>query len=169
MTSSPRALAIWVMLAYAALLLFFGFLAWIFPSSAISFPARSNGAFGEFVSTLTIALPVLAVLLAVHIEPALPESRLVAFIALIEYAFALLFGVITFLVGLGYAFGNLDDPDGALYSFGEALAGIGYLAIGLVKIALMAVAALIVYRAYTGLGGRLPINRPTTTPTNPTP
>jgi len=162
-TSSPRALAIWALLAWAALVLFFAFLAWIFPTSASAFTSRSAGVFNDFAGLTTIAVPVLAVLLAVHVEPALPEAKLVAFIALIEYAFALLFGVLTFLIGLGAAFSNLDDPDGAFYSFGEALSGIRYLALGLVQLALLAIAMLVVYRAFTGLGGRLPIN-PTSRP-----
>ena len=158
-TSSPRALAIWALLVWAALQLFFTFLLWIFPTSVISFTGRSQGAFMTFASLLTIAVPVLAVLLATHVEPALPEARLVALIALIEYAFALLFGALTFLIGLGSAFSDLDDPDGALYSFGEALAGIRYLVMGVVQLGLLAIAALIVYRTFTALGGRLPINR----------
>jgi hypothetical protein len=157
-TSSPRALAVWALLVWAALVLFFAFLLWIFPTSVSAFPGRSQGAFGTFAGIITIAVPVLAMLLAVHVEPALPEAKLVALIALIEYAFALLFGVLTFLIGLGSAFSELDDPDGAFYSFGEALAGIRYMVVGLVQLALLAIAMLVVYRAFTGLGGRLPIN-----------
>jgi hypothetical protein len=155
---SPRVLAVWAMLGYAGLALVFAFLDWIFPSSPVTFASRSYADFDSFVNVFTMALPVLAVLLAVHVEPGLAGARLMATVALVEYALVLLFGVVTLLVGLGVAFS--DYPNNALYSFGRALDGLGYFILGVGELILVAVATLVVYRAYTALGGRLTTGRP---------
>ncbi|MGE5828447.1 MAG: hypothetical protein ACM30G_08795 [Micromonosporaceae bacterium] len=155
---SPRVLAVWAMLGYAGLTPVFAFLDWIFPSSPATFASRSYGDFDNFVNVFTMVLPVLAVLLAVYVEPGLPGARLMATVALVEYAVVLLFGVVTLLVGLGVAFS--DYPGNALYSFGRALDGLGYLVLGVGELILVAIAMLVVYRAYTALGGRLTTWRP---------
>jgi hypothetical protein len=154
---SPRVLAVWAMLGYAGLALIFAFMDWVFPSSPVTFASRSYADFDSFVNVFTMALPVLAVLLAVHVEPGLSGARLMATVALAEYALVLLFGVVTLLVGLGVAFS--DYPGNALYSFGRALDGLGYFLLGVGELILVAVAMLVVYRAYTALGGRLPTGR----------
>ena len=66
--SSPRALAAWASVGYAGLVLFFAFIDWILPGGDGTFSGRSASA--DFVGTYTLALPVLAVLLAAHVTPA---------------------------------------------------------------------------------------------------
>jgi len=102
-------------------------------------------------------MPLLAVLLAVHLAPVLRESKLITTVALIEYAVALFFGVVTYLVGLGAVFDGVDDGNDVLYA-------LNYLVIGLANLGLIAVAAYIVLRAFTGQGGRLPMMRSTAAP-----
>src|SRR5262245_15055201 len=97
-TKSVRNLVVLALLSYAGLILIFAFFDWLIPSSRmIGLAQRSYVA--DFVGVFTIALPVLDVLLATRIAPALPNARRVALIALIEYAVTLLFGVITLIIG----------------------------------------------------------------------
>lgn len=141
-----RPLFSWALVGYVALHLLFAFLFWIAPTGG-SFGARARSA--DFVSIYTIALPLLAVLIAIHVYPILPASKFIAGIALIEYAVALLFGVITFLIGLGYAFSSADTAGGVLGAF-------RYMVMGAFGLAFLALAGYAVLRAFQSLGGRLP-------------
>jgi hypothetical protein len=71
--SSPRALAAWTLLGYVALFLFFEFFQLVLPGSG-SFSGRAASA--NFRALLIMAMPVLAVLLAGYVAPALPGARL---------------------------------------------------------------------------------------------
>jgi hypothetical protein len=150
---SPRALAAWALVAYVAVWLFFTFFDWVLPGDG-SFSARSAGA--GFDDLRVIVMPVLAVLLAAHVTPAVPGAKLIASIALIEYALALFFGVITLLIGLGAMFDGVDRIN-------DVFDALAYIVLGLGNLLLMAIAAYVVTRSYTELGGRLPSPRPSGT------
>lgn len=141
-----RPLFAWALVGYIALHLLFAFLFWIAPTGG-SFGSRGRSA--DFVSLYTIALPLLAVLIAVHIQPILSISKFIAGIALIEYAVALLFGAITFLIGLAYAFTSANSAGGAFAAF-------RYMVIGASELAFLALAGYAALRAFQSLGGRIP-------------
>jgi hypothetical protein len=61
------------------------------------FGARSEAVFDYFAGPVAVALPLLAMLIATHVSPALPRSRTILLVALGEYALSALFGVITYL------------------------------------------------------------------------
>lgn len=147
-----RPLTAWTLLALAATLILFGFLDWIFPESPRDFPDRFGvGAFTEFV---VLAAPLLAMLVATKLGPVLGHARLIGSIALIEYAVAWLLGTLAFLITLAGRFGDLHE-DG-LYAFGGTLQVLGDIIETLLRLALLALAALWTYRLYTGIGGTLP-------------
>jgi hypothetical protein len=144
--SSPRALAAWALLGYAALALFFAFFLWLLPNGD-TFSVRSANS--GFRGLTLIALPVLAVLLAAYVTPELPLARLIALVAMIEYLAILFFGLITLLIGLGAVFDRVN-------TVGAFFGGLSYLVMGAAALILAAVASYICFRAYTRLGGRLP-------------
>lgn len=145
--ASPRALAAWALLGYAALALFFAFFLWLLPNGGTLFSDRSAGA--GFRSLTLIALPVLAVLLAAYVTPELPLARLMALVAMVEYLAILFFGLITLLIGLGPVFNRVS-------TVGGFFAALDYLFLGLGALILAAIASYVCFRAYTRLGGRLP-------------
>jgi hypothetical protein len=153
-----RPMFAWALVGYVALHLLFAFLFWIAPTGG-TFGSRARSA--DFVSLYTIALPLLAVLIATQIQPILAGSKVLAGIALIEYAVALLFGALTFLIGLAYAFTSIDSAGGALGAF-------RYMVIGAAELAILALAGYAVLRVYQSLGGRIPdvarMNRPAPPP-----
>jgi hypothetical protein len=143
--ASPRSLAAWGLLGYAALFLFFTFLIWLFGGG--TFSGRSNTA--DFRNLVIIALPVAAVLLATYVTPEVPMAKLIALVAMVEYLTILFFGLITLLIGLGVAFDSVN-------SFGDALVALRYLVLGIADLILAAIAGYVSFRAYTKLGGTLP-------------
>ena len=143
--ASPRALAAWALLGYAALSLFFAFFHWLLPGGLFSVRSANAG----FRGLILIALPVLAVLLAAYVTPELPGARLVALVAMVEYLAILFFGLITLLIGLGAVFDSVN-------SFSDFFNGLDYLVMGLAALVLAAIASYVSFRAYTKLGGRLP-------------
>src|SRR5688572_28436190 len=140
---SPRALAAWALDAYVAVRLFFTFFDWVLPGDG-SFSVRSAGA--GFESLLVMTMQLLAVLLAAHVTPSVQGARLIAAVALVEYAVALFFGAITLLIGLAAVFDGLETINGVF----DALR---YFVLGLGNLVLIAIAAYVVVRSYTGLGG----------------
>lgn len=142
-----RPLFSWALLGYVALYLLFSFLSWIVPSPHDTFASRAY--FAGFVDLYTIALPLLAVLIAAQIDPVLPAAKLMAGIALIEYAVALFFGAITFLIGLGYAFTGVDN-------LSDVIGAMRHLVIGAVELGFLALAGYAVLRVFLSLGGKLP-------------
>jgi hypothetical protein len=146
---SVRTLAVWALLGYAALLILFALFDWLLPSDPGGFSARSAGA--GFVTVPTMAAPLLAVLLAAYVSPPLTFTRLAALAALLEYAAILVFGMLALLIGLPAAFNVRGDA----YAPDTSLDGLAYLLIGVAELALVAIAALAVWRVYAGLGGRL--------------
>jgi len=144
---SLRPFFAWALLGYVALLLFFEFLGWILPSGHDTFTSRSY--FADFVNLYTIALPLLALLIATQIAPVLAGSKLMSAIALVEYAVVLFFGVITFLLGLGRAFDTVNRVD-------SAFGALRHVVMSLVELGLVALAAWAVLRLFLALGGTLP-------------
>ncbi len=99
-----RQLAATALLAGNGVLLFLGVSDLIFVVSGwvSQFGARSEAVFGTVAGPVAIALPLVAVLIATHVSPALPHSRPILITALVQYAVSALFGVITYLGGFAY-------------------------------------------------------------------
>lgn len=158
--ASPRTLAAWALVAFAALYEIFAFFDWVMPGNG-SLVDHSAGA--GFTDLVVVAMPVVAVLLAVYVTPPVGAARLICLIALLVYAFSLIFGVFAWLIGFGAFFDRIDNPN-------DAFDMLAYVVLGAGKLVLVAVAAWVVYRGFASVGGRLPVtvNRTTVTPT-PTP
>ena len=139
-----RPLFAWALVGYIALYLMFAFLAWFI--ALVSGNARQQS-YSSFVNLVTIALPLVAVLIATQVQPVLQIAKFIAGIALIEYAFALVFGALTWLIGLTNV--GLSDGSAALNAF-------RYLVIGLAELGLTVLVAYAVLRVFLSLGGRLP-------------
>src|SRR5256886_8797056 len=60
-----------------------------------SFSDRANATFGDFVSPLTIFLPLVGVLLATHVKPPVAKAKLITLLALIGYGVAALLRLVT--------------------------------------------------------------------------
>jgi hypothetical protein len=142
-----RPLFAWALVAYIALDLMFAFLGWFV--ALLAGNGRQQAHYSDFVNLLTIGLPLLAVLVAAQIDPVLQIARFIAGIALIEYAFALLFGALTFLIGLTNVFGRFPNASAALGAF-------RYLVMGVAELGFMVLAAYAVLRVFLALGGRRP-------------
>jgi hypothetical protein len=152
--ASLRWLAAYAMLGYAGLTLLFTFFDWLIPSgSDDSLLRRSHDA--DFINVFTMALPVLAVLVAAYVVPVLPSAKLVATIALAEYGVAVAFGGLALVLGLSVAFEGIPDA-GAMYALGRSIDALAYLVVGLAGIGLTGVFGYVTLRAFDALGGRLP-------------
>ncbi|HYN92514.1 MAG TPA: hypothetical protein VES42_01500 [Pilimelia sp.] len=143
-----RTFAVWALLAYAALLIVFAFLRWLLPDGN-TFGGRSAAA--DFTTVPTMAAPLLAVLLAAAVSPPLRNARLAALIALAEYAAVLVFGTLALLIGLPAVFDSL----GGNYPGVASTNALAFLLVGIVELALVAIAAAWVWRVLAGLGGGL--------------
>jgi hypothetical protein len=147
-----RPLTAWTLLALAGTIILFGFLDWIFPVGPRDFPDRFG--VGAFTELAVLVAPVLALLIATKVGPVLAHAKLIGAVALIEYAVALLLGVLAFLITLAGRFEGLHE-DG-LYAFGGALQAVGGIIQTLLLLALLALAGLWTFRIYSGIGGTLP-------------
>ena len=92
---------------------------------------------------MAIALPLVAVLLATHLAPALPQARVILLAALAEYAVGAVFGVITYL-------GSFAE---GLFSVRATFDGLLSRAVWL---AFLTIAVTAVYRVYRALYPRPP-------------
>ncbi|SDY72287.1 hypothetical protein SAMN05444365_103253 [Micromonospora pattaloongensis] len=102
-TKPLRELAALVLLGANAVFMFVALLRLLFSDTEFTAPftLRAAGSFDGFVSLTTIALPIVAVLLATHVRPAVRRAKLITLIALVEYAVAAFFGVLFgVLIGL---------------------------------------------------------------------
>lgn len=166
--AAPRRLAAWVLVGYSGLHLALVFLRWIVPADFTTFGTRSASAATGFTALVELAMPLLAVLLIGSevgrtgvTSSSQTQAKLIATVALIEYAAILFFGAVTYLIGLGADFGPRDG-----------LALLSYLLLTLGRLVLAAGAGLVTYQAWTRLGGSLAaLTRPSTPapPTGPTP
>jgi hypothetical protein len=102
---------------------------------ASGFGARSGAAFDAFAGPFAVALPLLAVLIATHISPTLPQARTILLAALGSYAFSAVFGVITYLGAFA----------GSLFSVRDTFDGLLRRSVWL---CFLAIAGMAVYRVY---------------------
>jgi hypothetical protein len=137
----PRTLAAWALVSYVAVYLFVTFLVWLVPTGG-SLADRSAGV--DFTSLLVMAMPVVAAVLAGYLAPPVPGARLLTIVALLEYAVALFFGIITFLLGLTSTFREVLSAGGTIGTF-------RYVVLGLAELGLVAVAAYVTFVAFTRL------------------
>jgi hypothetical protein len=140
--ASPRTLAALGLVGYVALFEFFALIVWI--GDTPSFALRSLNASESFLNLTVMAFPIVAVLVATRIAPAIAMARMVVLVALIEYVVAVGLGLITFLVGIG-----------KLFDIESGLHGTRDLILGLAQIVLIAVAGYITFRTFTEMGGRI--------------
>ncbi|GAB4058800.1 hypothetical protein [Catellatospora paridis] len=133
------------LLGYVALYLGFQFLRWILPAENTTLISRSQSA--GFLDLLLMAFPLVAVLIATHVAPQLAGSKIFALVALIEYAAAIVFGGVTFLIGLG-GLGWVD-------TFPETIDALGHVVLTIARLGLVALAGYGVLRVFLALGGRV--------------
>jgi hypothetical protein len=144
----PAAFALLVVNGVALLFAVIDLLA-IFQDWSANFLSSVDSSFGTFVGLVSVGFPLLAVLLATHLKPALPQARLITVGTLIEYGVSALFGVVCLLAGFLHGLtstgtiNGLSSPRRALESF--LIRGAW--------LALLAVAALAVYQLFQGLYG----------------
>ncbi|MEV0127315.1 hypothetical protein AB0H83_02450 [Dactylosporangium sp. NPDC050688] len=132
LTMPYRELAAFVLLGVAGAFLLAGFLA-LLSTLTSQFLSNAGGSFGAFVSIETAALPILAVLLATHVDPVVPKAKTIVLIALVEYAVAALFGLVMLLASL---IGDLRPETSlsagvALSIFLTRLGGLALVGLGL--------------------------------------
>ncbi|MFE9688734.1 hypothetical protein [Micromonospora sp. NPDC005806] len=140
-TKPLRELAALVLLGATAVLLFVGLLRLLVPTHDYStITGRAGNTFFIFIGFESAVLPLLAALLATHVHPVLPRAKVITQVALGEYAFALLFGALTFLISL---VGRLTNGD-VLDAFFGLLTQLAWLAI-------FGVAAFVVFRIWRSL------------------
>ena len=99
LTEPMRELCALALLAGNAVFLVLGVskLMFVIDGWASHFGQRCVIVFPTFVGLLSLAMPMAALLLATHISPMVPRSKLVLLGVLIEYGVSALFGAITFL------------------------------------------------------------------------
>jgi hypothetical protein len=146
-----RPLTAWALLLLAGAILAFEFLSWIFPPFSGDFLDRFS--LDRFTALQVMVAPLLAMLLATRVGPALPAARLMGMVAVTEYAAAVVLGTLVFLITIATRFDHLGD---GIYAFGGLLAGLGGLAIDGLLLGLLALAGLWTYQIYLRLGGTLP-------------
>ena len=139
-TEPMRPMAAGALLIGNAVFLFLGLSDLIFVVNGWSrdFGARSIGAFDSFAGPFAVALPLLAVLIATHLAPALPQARTILLGALGSYAFSALFGVITYLGAFA----------GGLFSVRATFDGLLWRTVWL---CFLAIAGMAVYRVYQAM------------------
>jgi hypothetical protein len=110
------ATAIWLLIAIIDLI----------PGGPNEFAGRSEASFGNFVNLQNIVFPLVAVLLALLVEPRQANARLIVLVAVAEYAVMAFFGVV---FGLLIGLINLASDVGARATFEGLLVRIGWLAV----------------------------------------
>jgi hypothetical protein len=105
---------------------------------AAEFGLRCADVFSTFVGPYSVGFPLAAVLLATHIAPMVPRTRLVLMVALIEYAVSGFFGVVTFLGAFAH---DLSSPRAVI----EGVLGRG------VWLGFLILASMVLYRIWRGL------------------
>ena len=144
-TDGMRYLATCALLVGNGVLLFLGVSNLLFVVSGwvTQFGARSEVVFDAFAGPVAIALPLLAMLLATHIHPVLPQARTILQVALGEYAVSGFFGVVTYLGAFAEGVFSIRSTVNGLIS---RAVWLGFLAI----------AAVAVYRVYRTLFPPMP-------------
>jgi hypothetical protein len=121
----------------------FAFFDWILPGTGSTLSGRSAGA--DFTSLVVMAMPVVAVLLAIQVQPMLSTAKTIAMIALVEYAVIVVLGLLTLLIGIGYV------ADAGVSSANQSFDVLAYFVLGLGRLGLAAIAGLVSYQAFTRL------------------
>ncbi|MER5700876.1 hypothetical protein ABT023_02780 [Micromonospora sp. NPDC002296] len=98
LTDPLRELIAFVLLGANAVLLFVGLIRLLAPTDYSTFYGRAGSSFFSFAGLEATVLPVLAVLLATHVAPVAPRAKLITQVALGQYAFGALLGVLTLLI-----------------------------------------------------------------------
>lgn len=139
-TEPLRPVAAMALLMGNAVFLFIGFSDLFFTVTgwASQFGARSVATFDSFAGPFAIGLPLLAVLIATHVAPALSKSRTILVAALVSYAFSAIFGVITYLGAFA----------GSLFSVRATFDGLLWRSVWL---CFLAIAGMAVYRVYQSM------------------
>lgn len=141
LTKPLRELAALVLVGANALLLFVGLINLAIPVLRNdTFARRAGDSIFDFVGFPAIALPLLAVLLATHIHPVLPQARTITVAAAVEYAVSGVFAVIALL---GWLIGGLVEAQ-VRAVFTGLLVRVAFLSI-------FAVAAFAVFRIWRTL------------------
>lgn len=140
-TKPLRELAAAVLVGANALLLFVGLINMLIPYSGDdTVTRRAAGGFFDFVGLPAILLPLLAVLLATHVQPPVNRAKLITQVAVVEYAVSAVLAVFCFFFWL---IGSLADA-----AFRDAFTG---LLSRLAYLAIFAVAAVAVYKVWRTL------------------
>lgn len=92
-----RPLFAWALLGYAGLEIFFTLAWWVRPEHE-SVIDRADTA--DFTTLISVGFPILAVVIATKVEPALSMTRFIALTALIEYAAIIFLGGLAFFLSL---------------------------------------------------------------------
>ena len=139
-TEPLRELSVFALLAGNAVFLLIGVtrLFVVIDRWASDFGLRCSEVFPAFVGPYALGLPILAVLLATHVEPMVHRTRLVLLVALGEYGVSAFFGALTFLGAFAY---DLRSPRAVIE--GVLLRGVwlGFLVLG----------GMVLYRLWRGL------------------
>jgi hypothetical protein len=126
----------------------------VFDSWSGNFVNRAGGSFVDFVGVVSIGFPLLAVLLATHLKPRVPQARLITVVALVEYGVSALFGALCLLADFLH---NVSDSQLAP-GIGPARRAFEEFLIRAGELAVLAVAAFAVYQLFQGLyGGVRPV------------
>ncbi|MFG2099012.1 hypothetical protein ACGFJ5_00250 [Micromonospora echinaurantiaca] len=140
LTKPFREPAALVLLGANAVLLFVELIRLLTPTEYGTFTGRAGTAFYGFAGWEAVALPMLAVLLATHVQPVVAKAKLITQVALVEYAVSALFGVLTLLI---WTVGRLSQGE-VLDSLLGLLARVAWLAV-------FAVAGYVVYTVWRKL------------------
>lgn len=142
---SMRLVFVAALLGWVAVVVFFEFLDWLLPMPGDTFASRSYSA--NFATLQTIAFPLVAVLIAAVVTPALEFAKLTSAAALVLYAVIGFFDAVTFLIGLGHAFLSVN-------TLAETVGAFSHLVFNIFTFGWVLLAALAVYRIFTALGGK---------------
>ena len=147
-----RTLTAWALVGVAALIVLFAFLRWVFPTQEGLGTARFN--VFDFANLTVIVAPLVGILVATKLGPALANTRLLVTIALSTYAAAAVFGLVAFFVGLADHF-DTDGREG-VYAFGFILQGLGGILDELLFLAIVLLAGLWTVKIAGSHGTKLP-------------
>ncbi|MER7168262.1 hypothetical protein ABT336_19610, partial [Micromonospora sp. NPDC000207] len=146
-TKPLREIGAFVLLGANAVLLFIGLIRLLAPSHG-DFTTRAGSTYGSFIGLEATVLPLLAVLLATHVQPVVPKAKLIIQAALGQYAFGAVLGALTFLI---WTVGRLAAAD-VLNALLGVLGRVAWLA-------LFGFAAFLVYQIWRTLFPK-PVSQP---------
>jgi hypothetical protein len=139
-TEPLRELSVFALLAGNAVFLLIGVtrLFVVIDRWASDFGLRCSEVFPMFVGPYALGLPILAVLLATHVEPMVHRTRLVLLVAIAEYGVSAFFGALTFLGAFAF---DLRSPRAVIEAVLLRGVWLGFLVLG----------GMVLYRLWRGL------------------